>query len=96
MTIETIDKKILNWNAADFNELVDSFTKEEIEEMTDYLEYMSNRYEDGFHYSFNSKYEYDNNGDIVYDYIRHNAFSSIRDDRWCVKPDWISVLLATE
>lgn len=96
MTIDTIDKKILNWNGVNYFELVDSFTKEEIEEMTDYLEYMSNRYYDGFRYSYNSKYEYDNNGDIVYDYIRHNAFSSIRDDRWGVKPDWISVLLATE
>ena len=96
MEVLNADKKLSRWNGVDFFGLVESFTEEEFAEMIDYLEFASNRYDDGFRYSYNKNYEYDTYRDIVYDYIRRRVFDNIGDDEWDTKPDWISILLATE
>lgn len=92
MEIKTIDEKILKWDKTDFDELVSSFTQEEISVMSDYLEYVSNRYDDGFYYTY---FQHNDDTEIVYDYIRRVIYDNIGGDRWNIKPEWISVLLAT-
>lgn len=96
MELLNADIKLAKWNGVDYFGLVESFTEEEHAEMIDYLQFMSNRYDDGFRYSYNANYEYDNYCDIVYDYIRRRVFDDVGGDKWRAKPDWISILLATE
>ena len=91
MKIKTMDEKILEWDKVDFDELVSSFTKDEISTMADYLEYASNSYDDRFYYRY---VNYNDDSEIVYDYIRRTVYENIGEDRWNIDPKWISVLLA--
>lgn len=92
MVLNSVDMKIDKWTREDFDELVNSFTEEEIDEMADYLEYMFNRYDDNFRYSFSKDYEYNYDSEIVYDYIRHTIYNSIGEDSWSKKTGWFSIL----
>ena len=56
------------------------------------LEYVSNRYNDGFYYTY---FKNDDDSAIVYDYIRHTIYENIGKDQWKIEPKWISLLLAT-
>ena len=92
MELQSADRKIEQWDKADFDELVSRFTKEEIAAMADYLEYASNSYDDGFYYTH---YRHNDDSEIVYDYIRRTVYENIGADRWNIKPGWFSILLAT-
>ena len=92
MDLVSAENKILNWDKKDFDELVNSFTQEEIAEMLGCLEYVSNRYNDGFYYTY---FKNDDDSAIVYDYIRHTIYENIGKDQWKIEPKWISLLLAT-
>lgn len=92
MELHNADMKIEKWDKVDFNALVNSFTQEEITEMYDFLEYVSNRYNDGFYYTY---FKNEDDSEIVYDYIRRVVYENIGTDKWNIKPEWLSILLAT-
>lgn len=93
--LNSCDKKIFEWDRSDFAALVDSFTADELAEMQDYLEYVSNRYDgyDRFRYTCE---KVNNSHNVVYDYIRRILYEKIGDGSYNDGIELLDIVLAIQ